>query len=296
MLSSFLSEVPPFVIFLIFAACGVGYALLVGWLGYDWFLTLAQEPPKPNDADDANNSNETDDESADKAPAKPAIPPPWDLFSRVLTLVSLAFVFILALTLNTFWSNNQDAESAALDEQNQAFRIVSMAQSLSDPALTDSITQAVKAYANTVVEEQWPLLEVAETQSASKLQGKAFQDLAQVVIDAGAAGGSEDLIWGEIRSAVTTLGDNAQDRLSKLPDSNAPTVIVLVVILGLALIGLTAAWLPTRPGIYRSALSIMAVIVALMVFIMVQASNPFTNHVEPTGLRTLISAATNSDK
>ena len=280
MFSRLLVDIPPVLLFLVFAACGVAFALIVASLGYNWFLTLVQEPPKPPESVDEGQAAT----SADVAPA-PKVPGPWDLFSRVLTVVSLAFVFILALTLNTFWSNAQDAQTASLNEQNQIVRIISMAKSLSDPANTEALTNAAKAYASDVVENQWPLLEVANRDAAAQLQGQAAEDLGNVVMEIGKAGASDDQIWGEIQSAVVDLGQNSLDRLSNLPDDNAPMVVVLVIVLGLVLIGLTAAWLPTKPVTYRTSLSIMAVIIALLCFMMVQASNPYAQHVKPTGLR-----------
>ena len=286
MLSSFVIHVPPPVQFVVFMLFGAGYALLISWLGYGWFIRMAQDP------DAANATTSPGADQADPArPAKPKIPGPFDLQSRVLTFISLAFVFLLAFSLNTFWGNIQAANSAVFDEGAAAGRVTMAASLLAAPEEATALQQAVIDYSTTVVDTEWPVMREGDVVSASAIQMQASKDLATAAREAASTGVASDPLWPEVTSAINDLGTYAADRLAEVPDATAPWRMLIVIILGFAFVTMTAAYLPTRVRMYRIAMAIIGALSALLIFIMVQASNPYAQFISPDAL-TLVAEST----
>lgn len=257
---------------LIFIAIAVGIVLVVSWLFYDKFILWAQLPPKPEE-------NEDGDENA--APAEPVIPSTYDLWGRLVGFATLAFVFMLAFVLNTFWGNVQAAQSASQSEAANLARLSSLAQDLPDREGAAAIDQAIAVYAASIAEEQWPLLSVADRSAASAAAIEASTALVSTVQRVQRADTSSSPAWNWINSTLSDLGQDTKDRLGQLPASSAATRVWTVIVLGLAMLIMTTAFFPTRVKAYRVSISILAALTALLVFVMVQASNPYAQHVTP---------------
>ncbi len=272
MTSRFLTDLPPLATLLIFIAVAVGIVLVVSWLFYDKFILWAQMPPKPEENKDGEESS---------TPAEPVVPSTYDLFGRLVGFATLAFVFMLAFVLNTFWSNVQAAQSATQSEAANLARLSSLTADIPDRASADAIQQAIVAYAESMAEEQWPLLSVADGPGASAAAIDANIALVQTVRQAQATDTSSSMVWNWIYSTLSDLGDDAEDRLAQLPASSASARVWMVIILGIAMLLMTTAFFPTRVKAYRVSISILAALTALLVFVMVQASNPYAQHVTP---------------
>lgn len=272
MTSRLLADLPPLVTLLIFIAVAVGIVLVVSWLFYDKFILWAQFTPAPEKSGDDGDV---------ETPAEPVVPSTYDLFGRLVGFATLAFVFMLAFVLNTFWSNVQAAQSATQSEAANLARLSSLTADIPDRASADAIQQAIVAYAESMAEEQWPLLSMADGPGASSAAIDANFALVQTIRQAQEADTSSSNIWSWIDSTVSDLGDDSEDRLAQLPASSASTRVWMVIILGLAMLLMTTAFFPTRVKAYRVCISILAALTALLVFVMVQASNPYAQHVTP---------------
>ena len=288
MLHYLMSDVPSSVQLLVYVLLGIGYALLVGVIGYNFFLRMAQYPSKEElaKADDAEQA----DGDADTAKVPELkMPPPWDLSSRLLTFASLAFIFLLAFMLNTFWGNVQDANTATYNEASTASRIAILAEKLDDPAQALAVQTGIAKYADMVVNVEWPYLEMADPIGASDVQIRASADLGDDFMVVGASGAKDSPIWPTLESSVNDLAQFGTDRIAEVPDASTPWQMTLVIVLGFVFIALVAAFLPTRKTIYFTSLAILGGLSALLVFIMVQSSNPYAQHIQPDGLVTLVS-------
>lgn len=272
MTSQLLADLPPLALLLIFIAVAVAIVLVVSWLFYDKFILWAQMPPKPEENEEGTDSG---------TPAKPVVPSTYDLFGRLVGFATLAFVFMLAFVLNTFWSNVQAAQSATQSESANLARLSSLAADIPDPAGASAVQQAVLDYTASITEEQWPLLRVADGSAAASVVFDANVKLVDTVRQVQDADTSSSRVWNWIDSTVSDLGQDSEDRLGQLPAGSAATRVWTVIILGLAMLLMTTAFFPTRVKAYRVSISVLAALTALLVFVMVQASNPYAQHVTP---------------
>ncbi|HAN70200.1 MAG TPA: hypothetical protein DCQ36_01235, partial [Actinobacteria bacterium] len=174
MVPSLLAETPAPILLLAFLVIGVGGILLVSHLFYGRFIAMVQEDPVPETGSDADSESSTESsaEADTKADAKaestePVTPGPNDLRGRVLTFTTLAFVFMLAFVLNTSWGNVQDAQYATQTEGAAIAQLLNLTDHFEDPQTAEAVQTAVLDYTNTIVNEQWPLLEVADGLGAS---------------------------------------------------------------------------------------------------------------------------------
>lgn len=272
MTSRLLADLPPLAILLIFIAVAVGIVLIVSWLFYDKFILWAQMPSKPGTSEDGEDS---------ATPAKPEVPSTYDLFGRLVGFATLAFVFMLAFVLNTFWTNVQAAQSATQSETANLARLISLTADIPDPASAAAVEQAIVDYSESITEEQWPLLRIADGSGATSAVFNANIALVETVREAQNADPSSSQVWSWFDSTLSDLGDDSEERLAQLPASSASTRVWTVIILGLSMLLMTTAFFPTRVKPYRASISILAALTALLVFVMVQASNPYAQHVTP---------------
>lgn len=274
MLARLLADTPTLVLLLAFMAIGVGIVLLVSWLFYDRFIAMAQESPTPEE-----------DSEEDGAPAAPVIPRTYDLRSRVLAFTTLAFVFMLAFVLNTFWGDVQGAQSATQSEASHLAQLSTLAQRIEDPQRSDAVQAAILSYTDTIVNEQWPLLEVADSDAASAVAIEATSALSAAVFAAREGDeSSPPAVWDEIQATMSELSQDSVDRLRELPASTAAWRVGIVIVLGFTMLITTAAFLPTRKRAYLAGLVIMAALTSLLIFAMVQASNPYAKNITPEPL------------
>jgi Protein of unknown function (DUF4239) len=270
--SRLLADLPPLALLLTFVAIAVAIVLGVSWLFYDKFILWAQMPPKPEESEDGADS---------ETPPEPVVPSTYDLFGRLVGFATLAFVFMLAFVLNTFWSNVQAAQSATQSESANLARLSCLAEDIPDPAGAGAVQQAVLDYAASITEEQWPLLRLADGSGAASVAFDANVKLVDAVRTVQDADTSSSRVWNWIDSTVSDISDDSEERLAQLPAGSAATRVWTVIILGLAMLLMTTAFFPTRVKAYRVSISVLAALTALLVFVMVQASNPYAQHVTP---------------
>jgi hypothetical protein len=178
----------------------------------------------------------------------------------------------------------QDAQYATQTEGAAIAQLLNLTDHFEDPQTAEAVQTAVLDYTNTIVNEQWPLLEVADGLGASAVGLTASTALGDRIPAAKAADESSSPVWGQIEATLGDLGQASIDRLRDLPTSNAPFRIALVIVLGATMLIATAAFLPTRIKAYRAALVLMAALVSLLVFAMVQTSNPYAQNITPAPL------------
>ena len=109
----------------------------------------------------------------------------------------------------------------------------------------------------------------------------AGNDLGETLLEAQVADTSDSPVWSNLRSALSDLSHDSSDRLSQVPSGSSASSIGTVIVLGLAMLLMTTAFLPTRVRAYRVAISILAALTSLLLFVMVEASNPYVHYVSP---------------
>jgi hypothetical protein len=99
--------------------------------------------------------------------------------------------------------------------------------------------------------------------------------VSSAVLAAERAGADEAPEWNALTAAVNDMLEQGRDRIDALPNAAAPGVLGLIFILAVANLALTAAFMPARLGPNLFLLGVMAALIALMLFVVVEASNPY---------------------
>lgn len=231
--------------------------------------------------DEAKKAHKEREEAGD-TDLEPLPPEAYNLANRALGLTSTGFVFLLAFTLGNFWGVASDARAATEAEGADLTRAVLMARQIEGG---QPIVQALEDYKTSVVEQQWPLMQRADAPAATAAQLQVAQPLTLAMLQA------EPQLrqtpeWAELSSAVDDLFQQARDRIDAVPNPAAPGVVALIFVLGITNLAMAAVFQPARLGPNLFLIGLMATITAVMLFVLVEASNPYVGAaaVRPIGM------------
>lgn len=221
--------------------------------------------------------------AAASAPAAPAveeaskikIPAGYYLSGRGIQLLNVAFVFLLVFTIGQFWNNTRTAEQATVKEAAAHARAGILAEGLNPGAQRQAIVVSLAAYRATVLDKQWPVLQQADMVKAYKLEGDAGRILIAGMRDAQAASEDNANLLEEIGSSLDDITSSGVDRIAALPGSHAPRVLGIIFVLSIVNLGLVIAYQPARRPLNLVVIGLMAAITGLLMFIVVEVSNPF---------------------
>lgn len=262
-------DVPAGVRLLLAVAISVGISLAFVWVFHDRMLRLDD---KNSEADE---KAENDKDGDPDAPRPPKVPNTVYLAQRVLGLTATGFVFLLAFTFGSFWGNHTEASSAILDEGTMFARALTIAQMIPADQGGTQLVAALDNYRVDITEVQWPLLQHADAAGAYAVQMQATGAIGKATVEAGKEGANEMPEWNLLTETLTNMNADAVQRIAQLPSSNVPTILVMIGFLGLMNLVLTAAFQPARRGPNLLLIGVMAGITALLMFLLVEASNPF---------------------
>ncbi len=262
-------QVPPGVRLLLALVISIGVSLVFVWVFHDKMLRLDDKNLEAAEKAEA-------EEGVDPSAPRPAnVPNTVYLAQRVLGLTATGFVFLLAFTLGNFWGNHGDASSATLDEVSMYARAVSIVETIPADQGGTQIMAALEKYRRDISEVQWPLLQRADSAGAHAVQLHATDAIGKATAAAGRAGASKLPEWNLLTDSVTNMTSDATQRIAQLPGSNVPGILWMIAILGFANLVLTAAFQAARLGPNLLLIGAMAGITALLMFLLVEASNPF---------------------
>jgi hypothetical protein len=247
----------------------VGVSLVFVWVFHDRMLRMDDKNVEAAEKDEAQEDVNPD------APRPVKIPNTVDLAQRVLGLTATGFVFLLAFTFGDFWGKHGAASSAIIDEGTMYARAVSIAEMIPADQGGTQMTAALEKYRQDISELQWPLLQQADSAGAYAVQVQATGAIDRAAIAASRAGASKLPEWNLLTDSLTNMTSDATQRISQLPRSNVPVILMMIGLLGLANLVLTAAFQAVRRGPNLLLIGVMAGITALLMFLVVEASNPF---------------------
>jgi hypothetical protein len=271
-------QVPAGVRLLLALVIFVGVSLAFVWVFHERMLRMDD---KNLVTDGKSESEETDGKSESEEVVNPAAPPPIKvpntvyLAQRVLGLTATGFVFLLAFTLGNFWGNHTAASSAILDEGTMYARAVTIAQLIPAEQGGTQILSALEKYREDISEKQWPLLQDGNSAGAYAIQVQATGAIGKASVEAGRAGATKLPEWNLLTEAITSMTADATQRIAQLPSPNVPVILMMIGILGVTNLVLTAAFQAARRGPNLLLIGIMAGITGLLMFLVVEASNPF---------------------
>lgn len=284
-----MTDVPSWLRLLLAVAITVGITLVCVWRFHDRLLHFDDKNIEAAEA--AAADDEADDDGVSKPPpADRFVKPPetFYLVQRVAGLTATAFVFVLAFTLGNFWSNTNDARTATLDETTAYGRAFAVAESLPADQGGPAMVTALAQYRTDVEQVEWPLMRQADAEGAYAVQFQAVSALGAAVLAADNAGASAQPSWDTLTGAVDDISTNGAQRIAQVPNRFAPGMLWAIAVLGLANLVLAAMFQPARLGPNLVLMGLMAAITALLLFVVVEASNPFVGAgaVEPPSVST----------
>lgn len=270
-------------------AITVGITVFVVWRFHDRIIVLGSggkwpyEPPQDEDDEKDEDSEETEEEREEKEEeekeenaAEEEHPKPAAsqyLAQRVGQWTGMAFVFMLAFTLSNLWSNGQDVRSGIRDETLAYQSAVAAAQYL-PAAARDTTVAGLREYADRE-QAMLPLLQQADVNGAIAAQQEASLGLAATLSRAAKEGGEKAETWATLTSQSRAMMDASIDRIGQLPGPQVPGVIMLLFILAITTLAITAAYQSASLGSNMVLMGVMAAVVALLLFWVVEISNPY---------------------
>lgn len=216
------------------------------------------------------------EETGEEPPFEPPLPPAmYNLSGRLLGLTATAFVFLLAFTFGNFWQNTKAATAASETEAAYWIQAVLFAEPIPADLGGDQIRQALENYRDSVAQQQWPLMQRGDSEGAYRMQMSDGLTLSKALLSAEQAGAGSTPTWNDLTSVVGDMTEQGRYRIDALPGRAAPGVIAVVFTLGIAVLALTAVFQPSRLGANLGIMGIMAAIVATLLFVVVETSNPY---------------------
>jgi hypothetical protein len=271
--STFMVDVPPLLRLLLAVGITVGVTLLMVRLFHSRVLTLNA---KDELAKEARNARKQAAEKAGETFDEPPLPTPsYELSGRVIGLTTTAFVFLLAFVFGNFWQASKAATAATEAEAAEFARARVVASKLAEDKGGPQLVAALDAYQNDVVEQQWPMLEQADSAAAYSALVAAGLPVADALLEASTAGADNAVEWDSLKTAVDDMFDQGRYRVDALPNRAAPGALAVIFILGITNLALVAIYIPARLGANLFLMGMMATITALLLFVVVEASNAY---------------------
>lgn len=310
--ADFLIDVPSWVRLVLCIVLYVGFSLLAVRLSYREAIAIAQEPLSPEALEEQAEEREAKEHAIAEfrakaaartaglpepervaqearepkpwAPPSPEIPPGYNLSGRGMQFLNMAFVFLLVFTIGQFWSNTRTADHANVQEAASYSKAMLLAEELPNGPQKDALILGLEEYRANVVDEQWPALQQADTVATYRLQADAGRDLILAQREAAAGNAQNANLLSEISSTIDDMTQDGVDRITALPGSDAPRVLILVFILSVVNLVLVIAYQPARRRLMYAVIALMATITALLMFVAVEVSNPYL----PSGLQPIM--------
>ncbi len=266
-------DVPPLVRLLLAVGITVGVTLLMVRLFHSRVLALNA---KDELAKDARNARKQAAEQAGEAFDEPPLPTPsYELSGRVIGLTTTAFVFLLAFVFGNFWQASKAATAATEAEAAEFARARVVASKLASDKGGPQLVAALDAYQNDVVKQQWPLLEQADSTAAYSALVAAGLPVADALFEASTVGADNAVEWDSLKTAVDDMFDQGRYRVDALPNRAAPGALAVIFMLGITNLAMVAIFIPARLGANLFLMGMMATITALLLFVVVEASNAY---------------------
>jgi hypothetical protein len=270
--AAFLNDVIPPVRLFLALLFTVGFTLLAVRLLHTNTLALAalDEPVEEPDAGDSTVTT-----------THFLTPPARDLAGRVLALTGFGFIFLFTFTFANFWSNGQAAMTAVQNEQWAYTKALASAEALPAGASRDSVVSALHSYADSVRTQEWPLMQVADLRAAAQIHTTASSQLAQVLLAASTSDAAKSPAVAPLQGGISDMISDGNTRIMQLPGPTAPSVLGMILILGISNLALTAAFQPTRIRPNLILMGTMATLTGLLFFLVVEASNVYSGGTMP---------------
>ena len=216
---------------------------------------------------------ELNDESGSDE-SEPRAPEMYYLSGRILSVTTMAFVFLLAFALGNLWSNHRAAEAATQAEIGDLTRVAAAAAYL-PTSQGGPIATAVENYAASVREVQWPLMQAGDVTGTAAVQTEASAALVEASAAAVAQGAADSPAWSALSSALDDALTNGSNRVAQVPTGRVLSIVLLVCALGIVNLAMIAVFQPARLRYHLFLIGVMATVTATLLFVLIESSNPY---------------------
>lgn len=215
----------------------------------------------------------------DRADEDDGVHPAWlpapELANQIIVIVSLAFSFVLALTVNSYWNAAGDARQDFRSEAAAWSRAQEIAKAMPAEQGGQVVISALTDYRTTITDEQWPALLAANEEESYRIQAEADTQLVTALSQASDLGASKLPTWQGLMNQVDQMAVSSGLRIGSLPGADQTGLISLIFLMGFVLLALVTIFFPIRFAPNLVLLGVTASVIALLLFILVEASNPF---------------------
>jgi hypothetical protein len=195
-----------------------------------------------------------------------------DVAGYVYAVIGVIYAVILAQVVVAAWEEYRDARAVAADEANAVLNLARLAQVWPDEERI-RIEEALSAYAQNVVEVEWPAM--AKGEFGPTLDTDLVHRLWQVVNEAGVRGGDRGPTYAASLVQLDNLDESRRSRVllgeDALPEPMSLTLLIgaVVTVAFSYLFAVDDGWVH---GLMTAAL---ATLVALLLLLEFQLETPF---------------------
>jgi hypothetical protein len=203
-------------------------------------------------------------------------------FARNAFVASVKFGFVVqvyavvaALTLVGAWDIYQTARDTLQREAGALYMLALSVDtySLADQAgLRETMREAIRGYATSVVSRDWPALQAGMGSTASDA---AFQSLARVFLDAEPATAAQQALAQNVSSWLAQAADARIGRLSVTSRTLSVLVWFLVMIVSVAVIGFQWVFGSQNQGLHYVMGGVTVSIIGCVLLVAVKLAHPF---------------------
>lgn len=285
MLADIFVNWPPALVAVIWIGLAVAVTVFLARISHRWILH------RHHSELERVGAPQTDGEQVTPAPGERITPTSSELAGHLIRFLGLAFVFMLGFALNNFWGSAKAAESASEAEVGNYLRVVAFARELPTDHGQAQLLAALDAY-DQAADSQLPALQHNDAPSAYAAQNAASNDLLEQVVIVGGMGAAEDPMWSGITGSIDDMLTNGRERIDALPSASENRILLVLLILAVANLVMVGVFSPTTFGMTTVISGALAAVLALLLLLVVEASNPYWGAISQTsGLVAMSSGA-----
>lgn len=209
-----------------------------------------------------------------------------DVAGFMLAIVGVIYAVLLAFVVLVVWKRYGTAEIVAEREANAVVDVYRLAAGFS-PEFETTLRDNCKNYARIVVQTEWPLMEHGQS---DKETARALDVIWANCTHKSRLSTSETVLMSQISDRLTDIGDNRRLRLLSSRSGISGPLWMVLIVSGAATIAFTFFFGLERFSIQVAMTSILALVIALVLFLISALNYPFTGDlaVHPEAMQTAL--------
>lgn len=198
-----------------------------------------------------------------------------DVAGFIYAVLGVAYAVLLGLMLIAVWEEWNSAEDTVTSEANELAGIFYFAHSLPQPE-GRHIQELARAYAQVVIEEEWPLMEQGRS---SPKAWATLDELRITILELHPTTDAQQVRYDQTLDQLHGLGDARRERLL-VAGGGLPTILWVVLILGgVITVGFTYLFGLENALVHLLMVAALALTISLSLFTVAALDQPFQGDV-----------------